>query len=72
MSNVVGRHHPGFEQMLIIVARSEGGPGYPEVIEEMGNELTKVIEDFDRTVNVETLCLAKETSKLSFSQSVDS
>jgi hypothetical protein len=72
MSNVVGRHDPGFDQVLIIAGRTGGGPGYLETIEEMDQELTKVIEDFDRAVNVETLRLANETSKFSFSQSVDS
>ena len=47
-----------------------GGPPYPEMIEEIGGELTKVIEDFDRAMNFEVLRLANETSKLSFSQSV--
>jgi hypothetical protein len=72
MSNVVGRHHPGFEEVLIIVARTGGGPGYPEMIEEMDKELTKVIEDFDRAVSVEALRLANETSEPSFSEFVDS
>jgi len=34
----------------------------PQKIEEMDEELTKVIEDFDRAVNVEALRLAKETN----------
>ena len=34
----------------------------------MDGELNKVIEDFDRAVNVETFRLAKENGKLSFSQ----
>ena len=38
----------------------------PEKIEDMERELTKVIEDFDRAMNVETLRLAKGTSKHSF------
>ena len=64
---------PLVRQMLIIAARtSGGGPAYPEMIEEMDRELIKVIEDFDRAVYVEALRLADETSKLSFSQSVDS
>ena len=54
------------------VARTIGGPAYPEMIEEMDRELTKVIEDFDRAMNFEALRLANETRKLSFSQSVDS
>ena len=47
-----------------------GGPAYPEMIEGIAGELTKVIEDFDRAINFEALRLANETSKLSFSQSV--
>jgi len=58
--------------VLMIAAKSVGGPTYPEMIEEMDRELTKIIEDFDRAVLVENLRLAEETSKLSFSQSVDS
>src|SRR5258706_790705 len=57
---------------LMIAARTIGGPAYPELIEEMDRELTKVIEDFDRAMSFEALRLANETSKLSFSQSVDS
>ena len=58
--------------MLTIAARTIGGPTYPEMIEEMDRELTKVIKDFDCAVNVETLRLANETGELEFSQSVDS
>ena len=54
----------------MITARRIGGPAYPEMIEEMDRELTKVIEDFDRAINFEAL--ANDTSKLSISQSVDS
>ena len=59
--------------MLMIAARTIGDPAYPEMIEEMDRELNKVIEDFDRAMNFETLRLANETSMLSiFSfQSVD-
>jgi len=53
-------------------ARTTSGPEYPEMIEDIDRELTKVIEDFDCAVHVEALRLADETSKLSFSQSVDS
>ena len=57
----------------MIAARRIGGPAYGEMIEEMDRELTKVIDDFDRAVNFEALRLANETSsKLSFSQTVDS
>ena len=55
----------------MVVARTIGGPAYPEMIEEMETELTEVIEDFDRAMNFEGLRLANETSKHSFSQSVD-
>ena len=58
--------------MLMIAAGTTGGPAYPEMIEEMDRELTKVIEDFDRAMNFEALRLANDTSKLSCSQSVDS
>ena len=58
--------------MLIIAARTIGGPAYTEMIEEMETELTEVIKDFDRTMNFEALRLANEASKLSFFQSVDS
>jgi len=58
--------------MLMIAARTIGGPSYPEMIEEMDKELTKVIDDFDRAMQFEALRLANESSKLSFSRSVDS
>jgi len=57
---------PRFDKLLMTAARTVGGPAYPEMIEEMEKELSKVIEDFDRAVNVEALRLANETSKLSF------
>ena len=38
----------------------------------MDRELTKVIEDFDRAVNVEALRLAKETGKHALFQSGES
>ena len=56
----------------MIVARTIGGPAYLAMIEELERELTKVIEDFDRTMNFEALRLANETSTLRYSQSVDS
>ena len=42
-----------------------GGLVHPQKIEEMDKELTEVIEDFDRAVNVEALRQAMETSKRS-------
>ena len=67
-------NHPlGLTSADMIAARTIGGPAYPEMIEEVDRELTKVIEDFDRAMNFEALRLAaNETSTLSFSQSVDS
>ena len=47
-------------QVLITAARTVYGA---DAIEEMDEELTKVIEDFDRAVNIEALRLAKETGK---------
>jgi len=49
--------------MLIIAERTSSGLAHPHRIEEMSKELTKVIEDFDRAMDVETLRLAKESSK---------
>ena len=56
----------------MITARTIGGPTYPEMIEEMDKELSKVIEDVDRAINFEALRLANETSKLTISQSANS
>jgi len=47
----------------MIAERTLGGLVRLEKIEEMDGELTKVIEDFDRAVNVEALSLAKKISK---------
>jgi len=59
-----GRQSPGLDlRALMIAERTLGGLVRPEKIEEMEEELTKVIEDFDCAVNVETLRVAKETSK---------
>ena len=54
--------------MLIVAARTIGGPAYQEMIEEMDRELNNIIVDFDRAVNVEALHIANETSEISFSQ----
>ena len=48
-------------RVLMSVARTVDGLVSSETIGEMDKELTKVIEDFDRAVNVEALRLAKET-----------
>ena len=72
MSNVVSSHLLDLANDDDFSARTVGGSVHPEAIEEMDNELTKVIEDFDRAVNVEALRLAKETGKHAFSQSGES
>ena len=50
-------------QVLMIAERTAGGLSHPEKIKELEEELTKVIQDFDRAVNVEALRLAKEAGK---------
>ena len=47
----------------MVTARVVGGSAYQEAIEKMDGELTKVIEDFMRAVDVETLRLAKKSGK---------
>ena len=60
---LVGNHLVWILELLMIAERTLGGFVHPEKFEEMDEELTKVIEDFDRAVNIEALRLAKETSK---------
>jgi hypothetical protein len=55
--------------MLMVAGRTAGGLAHPPTIEEMETELTEVIENFDRGVDVEALRLAKETGKRRLSQS---
>ena len=57
-----------FWQVLIIAARTAGGSAYQEAIKDIDSELTSVIEDFDRAVNVEALRRTKETGEHSFSR----
>jgi len=59
-------------QALIIAARTVGRLAYQKAIEELDTELTKVIEDFDRAVNVEALRRTKETGEHALSQSLKS
>ena len=75
MGDLVGSHLVWVVQLLMITKRMLGGLVHPEKIEEMDKELTKVIEDFDCTVNVEALHLASETNivfKLVIAQSQSS
>ena len=48
--------------MLMVAARTIGGPAYLEMIKEMDRELTKVINDFDCAVGIEALHLANDIS----------
>jgi len=59
-------------QALMMTARTVGGPAYLKTIEEIDGELTKVVEDFMRAVDVETLRLAKRSGKHSIHQLGDS
>ncbi len=52
----------------MVPARTVRGSAYLETIEEMDVELTKVIEDFTRAVDVEALRLAKKSGTLSSNQ----
>ena len=56
----------------MVAARKIGEPSYTEKIGEMDRELTKFIEDVDPGITFKPLRMANETSKPSFSQSVDS
>ena len=74
MSNVgvsVGNHIFWVWRALTIVARVVVGLVRPKTIDELDGELTKVIDDFDRAVNVEALRLAKEAGTYSLSPSDD-
>ena len=74
MSNVdvsVGNHLFWIWQVLTIAARAAHGIVRPETIDELDGELTKVIEDFDRAVNVETLREVKKAGTRSLSLSDD-
>jgi len=50
------------------VAGTVGGLVHPQTIGKIDKELNKVIEDFDRAVNVEALRLVKETGTHTLSQ----
>ena len=65
MSDMVGSR---FSNLTGANGRTADGPLYREKFEEMDRELTKVIEDFGRAVDVEALRVARETGKHSFFQ----
>ena len=48
----------------MIAERTLNGLAHPQRVEEMDRELAKVIEDFDRAINVEALRLAKEIRRV--------
>lgn len=58
-----------FGKVLMIAARTVGGPTYLKEMGEIDSELTKVIEDFGRAVDVEALRIAKRSGKHSLPQS---
>ena len=62
----VGNHLFRNSHLLMIAARTVGGVVNPGMIEEMERDLTKVIEDFDRAVNIEALRRIKDTGELPF------
>jgi hypothetical protein len=66
-----GRSSPGdlIWQILIIAARTAGGVAYQEMIKEVDSELTTVVEDFDRAMNVEALRRTKGIGEHSSSPS---
>src|SRR5260370_26138621 len=76
MSNVgvsVSSHLFWIWKILMIAERMVDGLIYPEDknrIDDMGSELTNIIADFMRAVDVETLRRAKETGKHSLSLAV--
>ena len=55
--------------MLIRSARTAGGSVYQEMIEGVDREMTEVVEDLDRAMNIEALRRTKETGEHTFSQS---
>jgi len=63
VGGLVGSHLVWIVQLLMIAERTLSGLVRLQKIEEMDEELTKVIEDFDRAVNVEALRLAKKNGK---------
>jgi len=52
----------------MIAARMVGGPSSSEMIEEIGGELTKVIEEFVHAVDIEALRFTKRSGKYSLSR----
>ena len=63
----VSSHLSGLK-MLMIVERTVGGLVHPATIEELYMELNKVIDDFDRAVNIEVLRLAQKNGQHPLSQ----
>ena len=61
--SVSNRLVPIYLAVLMIAARTVRGLVDPGTIEEMEGDLAKVIEDFDRAVNVEALRRIKETGE---------
>ena len=49
--------------VLMVAVRAVGGLVHPGAIEEIERDLTKVIEDFERAVDVDALQSIKETGE---------
>ena len=60
---MVSNHLVHISRVLTIAARTVDGLVDPGTIEEIERDLTKVIEDFDRAVNVESLRRIKDTGE---------
>ena len=58
--------------VLMITVRAVGGLVHPGAIEEIERDLTKVIEDFERAVDVEALRPIRETGEHLFLAEVHS
>ena len=58
--------------VLTIAVRAVGGLVHPGAIEEIERDLTKVIEDFERVMDVEALRRIKETGEQLFIAGVHS
>ena len=68
MSNVSKQPTFPYLEVLMVAERTFGGLIHGETIEDMGRKLARVIEDFDRALNIEALRLAKKRGKHSLSQ----
>ena len=59
----VGNRRFWISHVLMIVVRAVGGLVHPGIIEEIERDLIKVIEDFERAVDVEALQPIRKTGE---------